>query len=68
MFDIIVVLGFCLVLLYGVVFEKVIEIGDFVILDFGVYYKGYCFDIICMIVVGELFDKLKEIYNIVLEV
>ena len=44
-----------------------IETGDFVTLDFGAYYKGYCSDITRTIAVGEPSDKLKEIYNIVLE-
>ena len=43
-----------------------IETGDFVTLDFGAYYKGYCSDITRTIAVGEPSDKLKEIYNIVL--
>ena len=51
----------------GVASEKVIETGDFVTLDFGAYYKGYCSDITRTIAVGEPSDKLKEIYNIVLE-
>lgn len=55
-FDMIVVLGFWLSFLYGVVSDKLIESGDLVMFDFGVYYKGYCFDIICMVVVGYFSD------------
>ncbi|PGO28551.1 Xaa-Pro dipeptidase [Bacillus cereus] len=66
-FDIIVASGLRSALPHGVASEKVIEKGDFVTLDFGAYYKGYCSDITRTIAVGEPSDKLKEIYNIVLE-
>lgn len=66
-FDIIVASGLRSALPHGVASEKVIEKGDFVTLDFGAYYKGYCSDITRTIAVGEPSDQLKEIYNIVLE-
>ncbi|MFD0767952.1 Xaa-Pro dipeptidase [Bacillus sp. CGMCC 1.60114] len=66
-FDIIVASGLRSALPHGVASEKLIEKGDFVTLDFGAYYKGYCSDITRTIAVGEPSDKLKEIYNIVLE-
>ncbi|EOP66905.1 xaa-Pro dipeptidase [Bacillus cereus VDM006] len=66
-FDIIVASGLRSALPHGVASEKVIEKGDFVTLDFGAYYKGYCSDITRTIAVGEPSDKLKEIYTIVLE-
>lgn len=62
LFDMIVVFGYRGVLLYGVVSDKIIEKGDMIILDFGVYYNGYCLDIIRIFVIGELDLKLKEIY------
>ncbi|MFJ8527830.1 Xaa-Pro dipeptidase [Bacillus sp. NPDC094106] len=66
-FDIIVASGLRSALPHGVASEKVIETGDFVTLDFGAYYKGYCSDITRTIAVGEPSDKLKEIYSVVLE-
>ncbi|AWC29775.1 MULTISPECIES: Xaa-Pro dipeptidase [Bacillus cereus group] len=66
-FDIIVASGLRSALPHGVASEKVIETGDFVTLDFGAYYKGYCSDITRTIAVGEPSDKLKEIYHVVLE-
>lgn len=66
-FDIIVASGLRSALPHGVASEKVIEKGDFVTLDFGAYYKGYCSDITRTIAVGEPSDKLKEIYSVVLE-
>ncbi len=66
-FDIIVASGYRSALPHGVASEKVIETGDFVTLDFGAYYNGYVSDITRTVAVGEPSDKLKEIYQIVLE-
>ncbi|MBB6454236.1 Xaa-Pro aminopeptidase [Salirhabdus euzebyi] len=66
-FDIIVASGYRSALPHGVATEKVIESGELVTLDFGAYYKGYCSDITRTVAVGEINDKLKEIYNTVLE-
>lgn len=66
-FDIIVASGARSALPHGVASEKVIEPGDFVTLDYGAYYKGYCSDITRTVSVGKPSDKLNEIYQIVLE-
>lgn len=66
-FDIIVASGQRSALPHGVASDKVIEKGDFVTLDFGAYYKGYVSDITRTLSVGEPSQKLKEIYEIVLE-
>jgi Xaa-Pro aminopeptidase len=66
-FDIIVASGYRSALPHGVASEKVIETGDFVTLDFGAYYKGYCSDITRTLAVGQPSDELKNIYNTVLE-
>ncbi|WP_102027365.1 M24 family metallopeptidase [Salirhabdus sp. Marseille-P4669] len=66
-FDIIVASGFRSALPHGVASDKVIESGELVTLDFGAYYKGYCSDITRTVAVGEINDKLKDIYNTVLE-
>ncbi|RSK27809.1 aminopeptidase P family protein [Bacillus sp. HMF5848] len=66
-FDIIVASGYRSALPHGVASDKVIEKGEFVTLDFGAYYKGYCSDITRTLAVGEVSDELKKIYNIVLE-
>ncbi|WP_058945986.1 aminopeptidase P family protein [Thermococcus sp. 2319x1] len=47
--------------------NRKIRSGDFVILDFGARYKGYCSDITRTIAVGHPNEKLKEIYEIVKE-
>lgn len=52
---------------HGVASQKVIEDGDFVTIDMGCIYNGYCSDMTRTVVVGKASDKQKEIYNIVLE-
>lgn len=47
--------------------HKKIEKGDFVTMDFGCVYEGYCSDMTRTIVIGKADKKQKEIYNIVLE-
>ncbi|MFZ3590292.1 M24 family metallopeptidase [Bacillus sp. DJP31] len=66
-FDIIVASGFRSALPHGVATDKIIETGDFVTLDFGAYYKGYCSDITRTIAIGQPSDELKNIYDVVLE-
>lgn len=66
-FDIIVASGYRSALPHGVASDKVIEKGDLVTLDFGAYYNGYVSDITRTVAVGEPDEKLKEVYNIVLE-
>ena len=66
-FDFIVASGKRSALPHGVASDKIIETGDFVTLDFGTYYQGYCSDMTRTIVVGEPDDKQVEIYNTVLK-
>ncbi|MBQ3599884.1 MAG: aminopeptidase P family protein [Lachnospiraceae bacterium] len=47
--------------------RKVIEKGDFITMDFGCIYEGYCSDMTRTIVVGKANERQKEIYQIVLE-
>ncbi|MED3562508.1 aminopeptidase P family protein [Bacillus xiapuensis] len=66
-FDTIVASGYRSALPHGVASDKVIEAGDFVTLDYGAYYKGYVSDITRTVAVGQPDEKLKEIYEIVLD-
>jgi Xaa-Pro aminopeptidase len=66
-FDIIVASGYRSALPHGVASDKMIEKGDFVTLDYGAYYKGYASDMTRTVAVGEPSEKLKEIYDVVLE-
>lgn len=45
--------------------KRRIEEGDFIVLDFGAKYKGYCSDTTRTICIGYANQKMKEIYNIV---
>jgi len=66
-FDIIVASGVRSALPHGVASEKLVEKGDFVTMDFGCVYNGYCSDMTRTIVVGQANEKQKKIYNTVLE-
>ncbi|MFC4599210.1 aminopeptidase P family protein [Cohnella hongkongensis] len=66
-FDTIVASGERSALPHGVASDKEIGRNEFVTLDFGAYYKGYCSDLTRTVVVGKASDKHKEIYSIVRE-
>lgn len=66
-FDTIIASGERSALPHGVASDKKIGANEFVKLDFGALYKGYCSDITRTVVVGKPTEKHKEIYNIVLE-
>lgn len=51
---------------HGIASSKKIEPGDFVTIDFGARYKGYCSDMTRTFTVGKASQKQKEIYNTVL--
>ena len=46
--------------------EKKLQMGDFLTMDFGCIYKGYCSDMTRTICLGKASDEQKKIYNIVL--
>lgn len=52
---------------HGVPTQKKIETGDFLTMDFGCVYEGYCSDMTRTIVIGKASDRQKEIYRTVLE-
>jgi Xaa-Pro aminopeptidase len=45
--------------------DRKIKKGDFIVIDFGVKYGGYCSDETCTIALGKLTDKQKNVYQIV---
>ena len=47
--------------------SKKIEVGDFLTMDFGCVYEGYCSDMTRTIVIGKASDKQKEVYETVLK-
>ena len=52
---------------HGVPSEKKVREGEFVLMDFGAVVDGYHSDMTRTVCVGEPTDKMREVYNIVLE-
>ncbi len=66
-FDPIVVSGPNTSMPHGVAGERVIREGDFVTMDFGVLYKGYCSDMTRTVAVGFATEEMKKVYETVLK-
>lgn len=66
-FDTIVASGWRGSLPHGIASNKKISSGEFVTMDFGAMYNGYCSDITRTICVGKASDKQKKIYNALLD-
>lgn len=45
--------------------DKLIQTGELLTMDFGCIYQGYCSDMTRTVAIGEVSDKLKEIYEVV---
>jgi len=52
---------------HGRASDRIIQSGDFLTLDFGTVYNGYCCDITRTFVIGTPSKEQEKIYNIVLE-
>ena len=65
-FDPIVVSGPNTSLPHGVAGDRVIQEGDFITLDFGALYKGYCADMTRTVAVGYATEEMKKVYETVL--
>ncbi|MBQ3529469.1 MAG: aminopeptidase P family protein [Oscillospiraceae bacterium] len=66
-FDPIVVSGPNTSLPHGVATDRVIQKGDFVTMDFGVLYNGYCSDMTRTVAVGYATEEMEKVYNTVLQ-
>ncbi len=67
-FDMIVASGARGALPHGVASTKLIEANDFVTIDYGCFYEGYCSDITRTFAMGKDYNpKIAEIYQIVKE-
>jgi Xaa-Pro aminopeptidase len=66
-FETIVASGVRSAMPHGVASDKIIEQGDLITLDFGCYYNGYVSDMTRTFAIGDPGEKLKEIYQIVLD-
>lgn len=66
-FDPIVVSGPNTSLPHGVATDRVIREGDFITMDFGTLYHGYCSDMTRTVAVGYVTDEMEKVYNTVLQ-
>jgi len=66
-FDPIVVSGPNTSMPHGVACDRVIREGDFVTMDFGVLYKGYCSDMTRTVAVGFATEEMRKVYDTVLQ-
>ena len=66
-FDPIVVSGPNTSLPHGVAGERIIREGDFITMDFGVLYFGYCSDMTRTVAVGYATEEMKKVYDTVLQ-
>ena len=66
-FDTIVVSGVRGSLPHGIATSKIIERGDFVTMDFGAIFDGYCSDMTRTVCVGKATDEQEKIYGEVLK-
>ena len=64
-FPIIVASGSRGALPHGLASPKKIERGDFVTVDFGSVYRGYCSDETCTVVFGRPGSRQKKVYQVV---
>ena len=47
--------------------DRKIQDGDFVTMDFGCIYQGYCSDMTRTVAVGHVTEEMKKVYNVVLQ-
>jgi len=66
-FDPIVVSGPNTSMPHGVAGDRVIQDGDFITMDFGALYKGYCADMTRTVAVSYVTVEMEKVYNTVLE-
>ena len=66
-FDPIVVSGPKTSMPHGVAGDRVICEGEFITMDFGALYQGYCADMTRTVAVGYVTEEMEKVYNTVLE-
>lgn len=66
-FDPIVVSGPNTSMPHGVAGDRKLQDGDFITMDFGVLYKGYCSDMTRTVCVGAPTEEMEKVYSTVLE-
>ncbi len=66
-FDPIVVTGAKSSMPHGVPGDNVVQAGDFITMDFGTLYNGYCSDMTRTVAVGHVTDEMRKVYDTVLQ-
>lgn len=66
-FDTIIASGERSALPHGRASGRIMQTGELVTMDFGAFMNGYCSDITRTVALGKPADKLREIYDVVLE-
>ncbi len=66
-FEPIVVSGPNTSLPHGVPGDRVLQEGDFITMDFGVLYQGYCSDMTRTVALGYATEEMKQVYDTVLK-
>ncbi len=66
-FDPIVVSGPNTSMPHGVAGERKLQEGDFLTVDFGVLYQGYCSDMTRTVAIGYATEEMEKVYNTVLQ-
>lgn len=66
-FESIVVSGVNSSMPHGVPTNKKIETGDFLTMDFGAQFDGYCSDMTRTVAIGKISDEQKKVYDTVLK-
>jgi len=64
-FDTIVASGKRSSMPHGVASDKKVEVGDFITMDYGCVYQGYCSDMTRTIALGNVDEKQETVYNLV---
>ena len=52
---------------HGVPGERVVQEGDFITMDFGATYQGYCADMTRTVAVGYVTEEMQKVYDTVLQ-
>ena len=52
---------------HGVPGERIVQNGDFITMDFGALYQGYCADMTRTVAVGYATEEMVTVYNTVLQ-
>lgn len=66
-FDPIVISGPNTSMPHGVAGDRELQPGDFITMDFGALYQGYCADMTRTVALGCVTEEMRKVYGIVLE-